>query len=76
MKKSRRQSLEKKLAVAASVVQLLNATAPIALPYVSLTQSLSATGGHSEPLSDSLARAFYGTAQADPPASNATTTDR
>lgn len=45
MKKSRRQSLEKKLAVAASVVQLLNAAAPIALPYVSLTQSLSATGG-------------------------------
>ncbi len=38
MKKARKKSLEKKLAVAISVVNLLNAAAPVALPYVNLTQ--------------------------------------
>ena len=61
---AKRKSLEKKLAAAISVVNLLNAAAPIALPYVNVARNVSTAGGHSESLTDSLARAFYGTAQA------------
>ena len=43
MKQSRRKSLEKKLAAAVSVVNLLNAAAPIALPYVNMTKSADGT---------------------------------
>ena len=63
MKKSRKNSLEKKLAAAASVVQLLNGLAPIVLPYVHVAQDASDVGGQAAPLSD-VARALYGTAQA------------
>lgn len=38
MKKARKKSLEKKLAAAISVVNLLNAGAPVALPYVNLAR--------------------------------------
>ena len=38
MKKARKKSLEKKLAAAISVVNLLNAAAPVALPYVNLAR--------------------------------------
>ena len=38
MKQSRRKSLEKKLAAAVSVVNLLNAAAPIVLPYVNIVK--------------------------------------
>ena len=60
---SRKKSLEKKLAAAASVVQLLNGLAPVVLPYVHVAHDVSGSGGRAEPLSD-VARAFYGTAQA------------
>ena len=39
MKKSRKTSLQKKLAAAVSVVNLLNAAAPIALPYANMAKS-------------------------------------
>ena len=61
---SKRKSLEKKLAAAISVVNLLNAAAPIALPYVSLTQDLSMEGGHAEPTADGVVPLLYGTAEA------------
>ena len=64
MKKSRKQSLEKKLAAAISVVNLLNATAPIALPYVNVARNVRTAGGYAEPTADGLARTFYGTAEA------------
>ena len=43
---SKKKSLKQKLAVAVSLVNVLNAAAPIALPYVSLTQRVSTGGGH------------------------------
>ncbi|MBR1885222.1 MAG: AIDA repeat-containing protein, partial [Schwartzia sp.] len=59
-----KKSLKQKLAMALSVVNALNVCAPIALPYVNVARNVRAEGGNTEPLSDGLARAFYGTAQA------------
>ena len=42
---AKRKSLEKKLAAAVSVVNLLNAAAPIALPYVNVARNVSTAGG-------------------------------
>ena len=64
MKNSRRKSMKQKLAVALSVVNALNVCAPVALPYVNVARNVRADGGQAEPLTDGLARAFYGTAQA------------
>ena len=66
MRKSRNHSFEKKLAAAVSVVNLLNAAAPIALPYVTVTRDIiGAAGATTESLSDAAARALYGTAEAN-----------
>ena len=62
--KQSKKSLKQKLAMALSVVNALNVCAPIALPYVNVARNVRAEGGNTEPLSDNLARAFYGTAQA------------
>ena len=61
---SKKRNLKQKLAVAMSVVNALNVAAPIALPYVNVTRTMSTRGGHVEPLADVLARSLYGTAQA------------
>ena len=42
---SRKKSMKKKLAVAMSVVNALNAVAPMALPYVNVSQDMSTAGG-------------------------------
>ena len=65
MRQSRNHSFEKKLAAAVSVVNLLNAAAPIALPYVTVTRDIGAAGATTESLSDAAARALYGTAEAN-----------
>lgn len=62
---SRKQSLEKKLAAAFSVVNLLNAAAPVVLPYVNVTQDVGGSGATTEDLSGIAARAMYGTAHAE-----------
>ena len=69
-----KKSLKQKLAVALSVVNALNVCAPIALPYVNVARDMSTGGGHAEHLSDVLARAFYGTAQATTSSSTDRTT--
>ena len=71
MKNSRRKSLKQKLAVALSVVNALNMAAPIALPYVNVARNVRTEGGQAEPL-QGVARAFYGTAQAERQTSTAT----
>ena len=60
-----KKSLRQKLAMALSVVNALNVCAPVVLPYVNVARNVRAEGGNAEPLSDVLARAFYGTAQAE-----------
>ncbi len=67
-----KKSLKQKLAVALSVVNALNVCAPMALPYVNVAKNVRADGGQAEPLSDGLARAFYGTAQAEGPGDTTT----
>ena len=62
--KSRKKRLSEKLALAMSFVNLLNAAAPIALPYVNVTRDVRTEGGLAEPPIDRLARALYGTAYA------------
>ena len=42
---SKKKSMKKKLAVAMSVVNALNAVAPMALPYVNVSRDASTTGG-------------------------------
>ena len=42
---SRNKSMKKKLAVAMSMVNALNAIAPMALPYVNVGRGVSTTGG-------------------------------
>lgn len=42
---SRKKSMKKKLAVAMSVVNALNAVAPMALSYVNVSQDMSTAGG-------------------------------
>ena len=58
-----KKSLKQKLTIALSVVNALNMAAPIALPYVNLARNVRTEGGQAEPL-QGVARAFYGTAQA------------
>ena len=47
---SRKKKLQKKIAVAVSVVNILNVCAPMVLPYVNMTRDLSARGGYMEPV--------------------------
>ena len=47
---SRKKKLQKKIAVAVSVVNILNVGAPMVLPYVNMTRDLSARGGYMEPV--------------------------
>ena len=47
---SRKKKLQKKIAVAVSVVNILNVCAPMVLPYVNMTRDLSARGGYMEPI--------------------------
>ena len=42
---SRKKSMKKKLAVAMSVVNALNAVVPMALPYVNVARDISTAGG-------------------------------
>ena len=42
---SRKKSMKKKLAVAMSVVNALNAVTPMALPYVNVSRDVSTAGG-------------------------------
>ena len=62
--RSPKKSLKQKLTIALSVVNALNMAAPIALPYVNVARNVRADGGQTEPL-QGVARAFYGTAQAE-----------
>ena len=64
MNHPKRTSLEKKLAAAVSVVGLLNAGAPVALPYVNVARNLCAAGGEALSLPDAIARTLCATAHA------------
>ena len=66
MKRTSKKSwnLQKKLAVAMSLVNALNTTAPVALPYVNVARDMKAPGGQVQGLTDAFAAHLYSTAQA------------
>ena len=74
MKRTSKKSwnLQKKLAVAMSLVNALNTTAPVALPYVNITKDLSAQGGKVQSIAQGHNSLFYGTAQAAGPTDSTT----
>ncbi|ORU00294.1 adhesin aidA-I [Anaerovibrio sp. JC8] len=57
-------NLQKKLAVAMSLVNALNTTAPVALPYVNVARDMKAPGGQVQGLTDAFAAQLYSTAEA------------
>ena len=57
-------NLQKKLAVAMSLVNALNTTAPVALPYVNVARDMKAPGGQVQGLTEAFASHLYSTAQA------------
>ncbi|MBQ3853459.1 MAG: AIDA repeat-containing protein, partial [Anaerovibrio sp.] len=66
MKRTSKKSwnLQKKLAVAMSLVNALNTTAPVALPYVNVARDMKAPGGQVQGLTEAFAAHLYSTAQA------------
>ena len=61
---SRKKKLQKKIAVAVSVVNLLNMSAPLVLPYVNVAGQVPAAGGQIVQFADRAQSVLYGTAQA------------
>ena len=61
---SRKKKLQKKIAVAVSVVNLLNMGAPLVLPYVNVAGQVPAAGGQIVQFADTAQSVLYGTAQA------------
>ena len=57
-------NLQKKLAVAMSLVNALNTTAPVALPYVNVARDMKAPGGQVQGLTEAFAAHLYSTAYA------------
>ncbi len=67
MKQSRKKSLQKKLATAVSIVNLLNAMAPIALPYVEVGRNVrhdAGAGDRARSYTEALEGACYARAYA------------
>ena len=60
----KKNSFQQKLAVAMSVVNVINAGAPVALPYVNWAGQIPATGGQITAIGEGQNALFYGTAQA------------
>ena len=61
---SRKKKLQKKIAVAVSVVNLLNMGAPLVLPYVNVAGRVPAAGGQIVQFADTAQSVLYGTAHA------------
>ena len=61
---SRKKKLQKKIAVAVSVVNLLNMSTPLVLPYVNVAGQVPAAGGQIVQFADTAQSVLYGTAQA------------
>ena len=61
---SRKKKLQKKIAVAVSVVNLLNMSAPLVLPYVNVAGQVPAAGGQIVQFADTAQSVLYRTAQA------------
>jgi autotransporter passenger strand-loop-strand repeat protein len=61
---SRKKKLKKKIAVAVSVVNLLNISAPLVLPYVNVAGQVPAAGGQIVQFADTAQSVLYRTAQA------------
>ena len=61
---SRKKKLQKKIAVAVSVVNLLNMGAPMVLPYVNVAGRMPAAGGQIVQFADTAQSVLYGTAHA------------
>ena len=61
---SRKKKLQKKIAVAVSVVNLLNMGAPLMLPYVNVAGRVPAAGGQIVQFADTAQSVLYGTAHA------------
>ena len=74
MKRNSKKSwnLQKKLAVAMSLVNALNTTAPVALPYVNVARDMKAPGGQVQGLTEAFASHLYSTAQAAEPTDSTT----
>ena len=62
---SRKKKLQKKIAVAVSVVNLLNMGAPMVLPYVNVAGRVPAAGGQIVQFADTAQSVLYGTAHAE-----------
>ena len=62
---SRKKKLQKKIAVAVSVVNLLNMGAPMVLPYVNVAGQVPAAGGQIVQFADTAQSVLYGTAHAE-----------
>ena len=62
---SRKKKLQKKIAVAVSVVNLLNTGAPLVLPYVNVAGQMPAAGGQIVQFADTAQSVLYGTAHAE-----------
>ena len=60
---SRKKKLQKKIAVAVSVVNLLNMGAPLVLPYVNVAGRVPAAGGQIVQFTDTAQPVLYGTAR-------------